>query len=798
MRYALRSLAKSPGFTAVIVLSLAVGIGANTVVFSWLKSALLNPLPGVTTPVQLLETLDDTGNYVSTSWLEYKDLRELTPSFAAIAAQRQRSFYLGDSERDTRAFGECVSENFFAVLGVRPQLGRFFLPDEATRPGSAPVVVLSHDFWQSRFKGDPAAVGQTLKLNGRTLTIIGVAPHGFRGGMNNMAFDVFVPLTMATELLPATSELRDRSNRPYVMLALLKPGVTRARAQGELDAAAQQLIATYPETNKGLGYRLLPTWRSPRGGETIVTSLSTLQIFSTLILVVVCANTANLLLARASTRQREIGVRLAIGAGPGRIVAQLLGESVLVALLGAALGLLVALWGVAALAQLPLPGNLPLRVAPELDWSSALFAIGLGSLCGIAFGLAPALQLARADVLQSLRGGRGVLGGRSRLRDALVGLEVAVALVVLVLAGLFLKSFRNAQHADPGFEPQRTMLATLDFGGRGYDRKSAARKLDEILARLGEQPGIARAAASNFVPLDIRGTSTGVIDVIGHPFDSSRKILYCMATDGYFDAMGIPFLEGGDLAPFARTDLPLDAVISAEMARRYWPGESAVGRRFEVDGDTFVVAGVVRDVKMEKLTESPRPAAWLTLRRQFAFLPMLAVRTTGADARALLHTLRATVRQLDPELAVLDVRTMAQHLDNNLFIQRVPAHMLAVLGPLALALAAIGLYAVLAYAVAQRAQEIGVRLALGATPPTVVRLVMWQSMKVVLAATALGWSLALGLGWFLRPFFVGVSFGDPLVYAGVPALLLAVATLACWLPARRAAKVDPMVALRAE
>jgi predicted permease len=798
LRSAYRALFKSPGISAVIVLSLAVGIGANTVVFSWLKSSVFNPLPGVTAPVLLLETRDDTGNFVSTSWLEYQDLRAMLPSFEEVAAHRPRALYLGDSEREARAFAEYVSENFFHTLEVRPQLGRFFARDEATKPGAAPIVVISDEFWRHYFKGVLNVIGQPLKLNGHTFTVIGVAPRGFRGAMNNLAFDLWVPLTMASELQPSTNELKSRTSRSYVMLARLKPGISLGQAQGELAAAARQMLATYPETNRGLGYALLPTWRSPRGGETVVVSLASLQAFAALILIVVCANTANLLLARASVRQREIGVRLAIGAGPARIIFQLLTESVVLALLGAAGGLLVALWSIDALGQMPLPGNLPIRLSPQLDWFGLLFAAGLGSACGIAFGLAPALQLARSDVLKALRGGRGAMGGRSRLRDALVGVEVGVALVVLVLAGLFWKSFRNSLGARPGFDPDRVMLAYVDLAGRGYNRQTGGALLDELLARFEEIPGVERAAAANYVPLDIRGVSTGVISIPGKEFDPNRKILYYEATAGYFATMGMPLVEGTDLAHRSRADLPLDAVINVEMARRFWPEGSAVGQRFEVKGDTFVVAGVVRDPKLEKLTESAKPAAWLTMRQGFVSTATLHLRVKQGDPRAVLPALRATVQRLDPELAVLDARTLAQHLENNLFIQRVPAQMLAVLGPLALALAAIGLYAVLAYSVAQRTQEIGVRLTLGATPASVVSLMMWQSLRVVLFSAALGWSVALAAGWFMKNFFLGVPFGDPAIYVGVPALLLAVATLACWLPARGAPRVDPMTALRAE
>ncbi|HEV3409885.1 MAG TPA: ABC transporter permease, partial [Chthoniobacterales bacterium] len=369
---------KTPWLSAVVIASLAIGIGTNTVIFSWLKGQVFEPLPGVRAPVWSLETRDDTGNYVSTSWLEYRDLREMVNSFSGIAAQRPRAFYLGDSERDARVYGEFVTENFFQVVGISPALGRYFRPEEATRPGAEPVVVISHDFWQRHFGGDRGVVGKTIELNNRTLTVIGVTPPRFRGGMNSLGFDLWIPLTMATELQPATQELSRRTARPYLMLAQLKPGVTREQAQAELNAAAQRMIETYPETNKGLRYELLPLWKVPRGGESIVYALGTLQVFAVLILIVVCANTANLLLARATVREREIGVRLALGAGPGRIIGQLLSESLVLALAGAAGGLLIALWGVDALTQIPLPATLPLKITPELDTWSLVFAMLLG------------------------------------------------------------------------------------------------------------------------------------------------------------------------------------------------------------------------------------------------------------------------------------------------------------------------------------------------------------------------------------------------------------------------------------
>jgi predicted permease len=799
LRHALRTVTKTPWLSAVVILSLAIGIGTNTVIFSWLKAQIFEPLPGVAAPVWSLETKDDTGNYVATSWLEYRDLREMVSSFQGISAQRPRAFYLGDSERDARIFGEFVSENFFEVLETRPALGRFFRPEEATRPGSEPVAVISYDLWQLHFKGAPTVIGQTIKLNNRALTVIGVTPQRFRGGMNSLAFDIWIPLTMASELQPATQELTKRTSRPYFMLAQLKPGVTRERAQAELNSAAQRLIETYPETNKGLRYELLPLWRVPRGGENVVYALATLQVFAVLILIVVCANTANLLLARTSVREREIAVRLALGAGPGRIIGQLLSESLVLAISGAVGGLLIAVWGVNAISQIPLPaGNLPIKIIPNLDGSSLVFAILLGTFCGVAFGLTPAWQLAHSDILQSLRGGRGSLGGRSRMRDLLVGLQVAVALIVLVLAGLFLKSFRNSLVAKPGFDHDRVMLGHVDLAGRGYTKETGRVFLDQLLQKLEATPGVERASAAAMIPLDIRGLNTGVIDVEGAPFDPERKVLWYNVTPGYFASMGMPFVDGRDLSPLARTELPLDAVINQEMARRYWPDVLLIGRRFEISGTTYEIAGVVRNAKYVNLNETPRPIAWLTMRAQFIFTPTLHVRTLSGDPRALLPTMREAVRSLDPEITLIDPRTLAQHVDNNLFMQRVPARMLSVLGPVALALSAIGLYAVLAYALAQRTREIAVRLTLGATPRSVVWFMVWQHMRVVLISALVGWLAALGLNKVIGSSLVGVGFGDPTVYVGVPALLIAVAVLACWLPARRAASVDPMVVLRAE
>lgn len=800
LRPIIRIITRSPLLSAVIILSLAIGIGINTVIFSWLRQVAFDPLPGVRgTGLVSLEALDDTGRYVTTSWREYLDLRERVPSVAGIAAQTNRPLSLGDPAAGERVSSQFVSDNFFSLLGVGPAMGRYFRPDEGIRAGDEPVAVLSDEFWRAHFHADPQIVGRKIRLNGCVTTIIGVAPRGFYGGYNALSFDLWVPAAFARSYFPASTELENRKARYFTMLTRMTPGSTFAQVQTELDRAARHLVASYPETNRGLGYTLLPLWRSPRGGQTMVISLATLQFFGALILAVVCTNTAGLLLAHATTRRREIGVRLALGAPARRIVLQLLGESLALSACAIVGGYLVALWGGDILRNIPfsLPGGLHLHVATEIDLPALLFggALALGS--GIVFGLAPALQLARADVIDSLRSGTGALPGRSRLRDALVATEVALAVLLLVLAGLYASSFRNALVAHPGFDIDRVLLASMDPGARGYDAARSRALLDDLLRRLREAPGVSGASASYSTLLDLHGLPSGVMWVHGTTFDPKAKIRYAYASPGHFQTLGMPLQAGEDLSPLDRTDLPLDAVINERMAQVFWPGVSPLGRKFNVNDTDYVVTGVVRDARYEKLNEAPLPLAWLSLRSRVSGRPILHVRSEG-DPRNTLGALRDALQQIDAAMPLLEIRTLSQHVENNLVMQRMPAQLLALLGPLALILAAIGLYAVVAYSLAQRTREIGVRLSLGALPGQVVRLVVWQGLRTVLIGGGLGWLLALGAGYALRDQFIGVRFGDPVIYGGVPLLLFAVAVLASWLPARRAARVDPLVALRSE
>lgn len=803
----LRTFLGAPFLSFVIILSVGLGVGANTAIFSFLGATVFRPLPGVTADVLTIET-SQRQRRSGASWSDFRDVRERLAPLAEVTAQSVRSLYTESGARTERVWAQLVSDNFFPAFGVAPALGRFFLADEASVIGREPVVVISHSLWQSRYGGSPEAIGQTLRLNNVPLTIIGITPPKFQGGVIALAFDVWVPATMGPRLIADPAQFSERNFRVFQLDVVLKPGVSQVQVDRELELTRRALAADFPDTNKEISYRLQPMWRGTRAGEILMPVYATLQVFAALVLGVVCINTANLLLARATVRRREIGIKLAVGAGPARIIRQLLGESLLLALAGTALGAFGAAWGIDAIHYLKMPTSVPVKIDPVFDLNAFGFALGLGAFCGIVFGLAPALQLARIDVLPALRGGAGALGGRHRFRDFLVGAEVAVALVILILAGLSYRSFHNAQNAPSGYDAHRVLLASVDLMARGYNGERRAEFVRHAHARVLEIPGVESAAIAYLPPLEMHGLPKAAIRVDGVKLasDAAAQVIWTTTTPGYFATMGIPLIAGSDIAPTDRRDRALDAVINETAARTFWPGASPLGRKFTLMERTYEIVGVARDTKYETLGEAPHPAVWLTLRGGVMNVPNFYVRARSdagpgpgrSDPLALLPEVRNVVRQIDPDLALYEGRTLAQHIDNNLAIQRVSANFLSALAPFALVLAGIGLYAVLAYAVAQRTQEIGVRLTLGATPRGVVLHIVLGGMKVVTLGAAVGWAVGYALGWYLRPKLVGIQAIDPTIHFGVPAALLVVAVFACWLPARRAAEVDPIAALRTE
>jgi predicted permease len=798
LRNAGRTICRMPGLAAVIIVSLAIGIGVNTTILSWIQLILLQPVPGVSgaSKFLLVEPRSETGGYPGASWLEYRDLETQVPALRDIVATQMVPFNVGEPGQTERTFGQLVSGNYFSALGLKPAIGRFIRPEEAERSGTEPVIVISYDYWQTRFRGAPEAVGQKLRVNERDLIVIGVAPRDFQGTMVPLKYELWAPATLAPALLGGTRDLEDRSSRAFSLIGMLKPRATRQQAQAELSAAMAQLARDYPDASAGIGGEILPFWDSPRGPQRVLISgLAVLQGVMLLLLLAVCGNTANLMLARGSTRQREMAVRVALGAGHWRIISLVLSENMLLALLGATLGAAIAVWGTTALRVAPMIGAFPIRFQTRVDAFTLAFAILLGVACGLIFSAAPAVHLARLDPQDGLRSSSNT-SPRSRARKVLMGVEVALAMVVLIAAALFLQSFRSASQTDPRFRPEGVLLGAYDLSGRNPDEASEREFATRLLERLRSLPEVEAAAIATNVPLDLHGIPTRAFTVQGRvrTEPGQDRAISNTVTPGYFRVMAIPLLEGSDFAEIGDKAAPAQAIVNEEFVRRYLNGADAIGRNLQTRTRSYAIVGVARNSAYDALGEPPLPAIYFSYRDRPADQGEIHLRTRGGNETALTSEVRAVLRDLDPMLALYDVRTFSQHIERNLYLRRIPARMFAVLGPLLLGLAAVGIYAVVSYAVARRTREIGVRLAFGATSGRVVLQIVRENLGVITWGTAIGWVLALVIS--VRASMKG-GVNLP-VFIGVPAILLGVATLACWIPARRASRIDPMAALRHE
>jgi predicted permease len=799
LRHAGRTIRRMPGLSAVVIVSLGVGIGVNTAVFSWIQAIVFHPLPGVpdATRFHPVEARAEAGTRPGASWLEYRDLRARLHGFDDLIASRMVPLSLGEAGRTERVAAQLVSDNYFSALALRPALGRFLRPDEVERAGGEPVVVVSHEFWHARLGGTPDALGRSLRLNDQSLTVIGVAPPGFQGTVLGLDFDLWVPATMAPVLFGGSREMEDRSQRGYALLGSLPAHTTRAAAQVELDAAMRELARLYPDTNAAVQADVLSFWEALRGPPRMLArALWILQGVMLLLLLAVCGNTANLLLARASTRHREVGVRLALGASPGRVLGLMLTESVLLAVLGAAVGAAIAVWGTDALRAVPFSMAWPIKFQTRVDGTALAFATLLGIACGLAFGLAPAVQLARVDPQQALRAGARGSGGRSRMRNILMGTEVALALAVLIVAAIFFRSVHDTRETDTGFRREGVLVAAYDLSGRGLDEVGTRAFATRLLDGLRALPGVEAAAIARSVPLDIHGMPLRAFTLEGRARTDgvADQALVNTVTPGYFRTMGIPLLEGADFTDLADAPAPPQAVVNEAFVRRYLPDVQPLGRRLESRGGTYVITGIVRNSLYEAFGEPPMPMLYVSYRDRPSVVGEIHLRTRAGAEMAALPALRRIVREIDPTLPVFDVRTLAEHVDRNLILRRIPARMFVVLGPLLLVLAAIGIYAVVAHAVSHRTAEIGVRLALGAGQRRVVGQIVGETLRVIGVGMLTGWLVVVVIALHAAP---RGTLDAPLLL-GVPALLLAVAALACWIPARRATRIDPMAALRHE
>jgi predicted permease len=798
LRNAARTISRMPALATVIILSLAIGIGVNTTIFSWIQMILFQPMPAVTGAANflLVEPRSETSGYPGASWLEYRDLQTRVPALRDIVASQMVPFNVGEPGKTERTHGQLVSGNYFSALGLKPALGRFIRPEEAEHPGTEPVIVISYDYWQTRFRGAPDAVGQTLRVNDRDLIIIGVAPREFQGTMVPLKFELWAPATMTPALLGGVRDLEDRTSRGFSLIGILKPGATRQQAQAECTTAMAQLARDYPDASAGISGEILSFWEAPRGPQRLlITGLAILQGVMLLLLLAVCGNTANLMLARGSTRQREMAVRVALGAGRWRIASLVLSENMLLALLGAGLGAAFAVWGTTALRIAPMIGAFPILFPTKVDAFTLAFAMLLGAACGLIFSAPPALHLARLDPQNALRSGSNT-PPRSRARKVLMGVEVGLASVVLIAAALFLQSFRSASQTDPRFRPEGVLLASYDLSGRNPTEVSNREFAARLLERLRSLPDVEAAAIATNVPLDLHGIPRRSFTVQGRVrTEPGQDQAICnTVTPGYFKVTGIPLLEGTDFADMRDTAAPPQAIVNEEFVRRYLNGANAIGRRIQTRTQSLTIIAVARNSVYDAFGEPPQPALYFSYRDRPQDRGEIHLRTRSGNETALTSEARAVLRELDPMLPLYDVRTFPQHIERNLYLRRIPARMFAVLGPLLLGLAAVGIYAVVSYAVARRTREIGVRLAFGATSKQVVLQIIRENLGAITWGTAIGWLLALVISLHAFP-------NSPLrlsAFLGVPALLLAVAALACWLPARRASRIDPMAALRHE
>ncbi len=795
VRHAVRSITRAPLLSAVIVISLGVGIGVNTTVFSWMQGRVLRPLPGVAdaTRFVLIEPRGEAGSYPGISWPEYDDLRDELTAFSDILAFRIQALTVGRASEAERTSGLLVSGNYFTALGVRPALGRFIEPDEASRAGGDPVVVISHGYWHQRFAGSPAAVGQTLLVNDRPLTIVGVTPEAFPGTVIGMRFDLWVPATLAPLLLNGSRELDERSVRGYQAAGKLRPGATPAQAQTALTAAMRRLATTFPATNHGVSGEVLAFWESPRGPQRmLVRALVILQGLMLVLLLAVCGNTATLLLARATARQREAGVRLAVGANRLRVARLQLIEAMIIALLGAALGGGIAVWATPAIRAIPLTTGFPVRMTAGVDGSGLAVAAALGVLCALLAGAAPAAQLARVDPLRALGAG-GRATARGTLGNLIMGTQVALALVVLIAAGLFLRNLTDARGADPGFTPEGVLLAQYDLTGRSVTPSSAREFVRQLLEAAHTLPEVEAAAVAQSVPLDIHGLPLRSFTLEGRSRSDGGqdRALSNVVTPGYFAVMRIPLLAGADFAALADTAAPAQAIVNQEFVRRYLPGAQPLGRRLSIGNRGYTIVAVAGNSVNDAFGEPPIPCMYFSYRDRPAPVGQIHLRTRPDREAALTPALRRVVAAIDPALPVYDVRALTDHIETSLALRKIPARMFLVLGPLLLALAAIGIYAVVAYSVAQRTAEIGVRLALGATARRVSWQIVGETMRVVAAGAAAG-------GVVAQVGHARIVEGPPdiAVFTAMAGLLLVFAAVASWVPAARAAGVDPATALR--
>ncbi len=805
LRGAIRMLLNKPGFAATAIITLALGIGANTAIFSVVNSVVLRPLP-VTDPERLVALKGSILSYPA-----YLDFRDRNHFFVGLAAndtlgRKIRLAYQGAVELID---GEGVSDNYFSVLGVKMQAGRYFMDDGGKPAVSQPVAVISYNLWQRAFGGRADALGGTVSLNDRPFTVIAVTPRGFHGTRINSNVDIWFPLTLHP-LVASVGEgdlaLRDRDRQWIRVTGRLKPNTDARQALAELRAIGRQLEVEFPNTDKWEFESLVPAASLIVGDRLIDLNRFVWMLVGVVgfTLLIACANIANLLLARGEDRRKEIGVRMALGAGRIRLVRQLLTESLLLSLLGGVAGLLVAMWAMDLLREFELPGRVQIETLNlELDRQALGFSLLLSILTGVLFGIAPALAVSRADIVAVLKGGdSGRAAGKQWLRGSFVIAQIAISLVLLIGGGLFVKSLRQAFAVDTGFNGGPVSIAAVDLGVQGYNPSQAQNFYTQTLERVRNLPEVTSASWASFVPVQRRAFMEDLTVEEYQPKPGEEMSFHMnFVWTGYFRTLGIPLTRGRDFNDQDVAGSTRVAIVNEEFAQRYWPGREAVGRRLRIGatGPFLEVIAVARNSKYRSLDEKPLPYVYAPLAQYIRALGLsevkLVARSSGAPA-GLIDPMRRAIRENDSQLAVFGAMTWRDHLGDSLKTQEMGATLLGFFSLIALALTAVGIYGVMSYSISRRTQEIGVRMALGADRRDIMKLIVGQGMALTLIGVVIGLVAALALTRFLSSLLFGVEPNDALTFTGVSALLIVVALLACYLPTRRAASVDPMAALR--
>jgi len=813
IRYGIRMLLKNPGVTFVSIVTLAFGIGANTAIFSAVSAFLMRPLsaPNAGELIRPLEISDDRGITDEMSYPDFLDYRNQSTSFTGLAAEDMVQVAIDSENQNDVIWGQVVSANYFDVLQVTPAVGRGFLPDEDKTVGANPVVMLSHSFWQRRLGSDPNIVGKVVQLNNRGYQVIGVGPETFIGTKFALALDFWVPISMSEELRRNPGILNERGSHWMNVIGRLKPGVSIAQASAEMSAIAARLNQAYPDYRANTTQAKVMTEVEGRFEDDSAVFKSAGAIAMAivgLILLIACANVANLMLARAAARRKEIGIRLALGANRARLIRQLLTESMLLSVLGGGLGLLLAFW-VTDLMQgfVPVLEYNIVNNFFSLDSRALIFTLVISLGTGLIFGLAPAWHSSNPDVVPVLKGDpEAASRGKRRsftLRNTLVVAQVSLSLVVLVCGGLFIKSFRKAQTMDPGFDNRNGLLLSLSPTLIGYEEEQARGFYGQVIERVSHVPGVEAAAFTRTLPLGDSSNSSGPILKEGETLargTAGRNIMNNVVSAGYFKTMQISFVEGRDFDDRDQPKTQRVIIINQQMAQTLWPGESAVGKRIFIGAESkepLEVVGVVKTGKYRNLAEDPKPFYYYAMGQRRPTTMALVIRGS-ADPHSLVGAIRGQIQALDRRVPIFAIKTMEEHMTYALWAPSMAATFSLAFGVLAILLSAVGLYSVMAYVVSQRTREVGIRMALGADRGDVMKMITRQGMRLAAIGVGIGLVLSLALAQVLSSLLIGVSGYDVPTFILVPVLLAVVALVACYLPARRATKVDPLVALRYE